>query len=73
MSQEPEPTTGPFDTFPDKPDNCPLCGADLRGPEIPEQDRWAYGGRKRFSRRIGVIEHDRVDRWLCPDCGGEFR
>ncbi len=53
-------------------EHCPLCGADLQGPPIPEQDRQYYGGATHFSRKVGIVGHDRIDRWQCPDCKGEW-
>lgn len=46
---------------------CPHCGADLRGPKIPNSDR-------HYSRRIGIEVrgvYDGVLFWQCPDCGGK--
>ena len=54
------------------PERCPFCGADFDGGPIPEWDRPAYGGATRFSRAVGIVEHDRIDHWQCPDCGREF-
>ncbi len=38
--------------------NCPKCGTDFRchvtGPP--------------FTRQIGIVEHDSVGKWQCPDC-----
>lgn len=55
-------------------DCCPLCGADLTGPPIPEKDREAFGGKTHFSRRISVYDRnlDRPTHHCCPDCGGEW-
>lgn len=58
-------------------DECPGCGADLRGPEIPQEYRekgW-YGDRTHYSRVLGVEysegpeRYDGVSEWVCPDCG----
>lgn len=51
---------------------CPHCGTELRGAEIPEENRKYYGGKTHASRRIGIIINDRVDHWQCPDCGGTW-
>jgi hypothetical protein len=55
--------------------HCRFCGSDLRGPEIPEDDRKHYGGKTHFSRVIGVeygygspFRYDGVSEWRCPDC-----
>jgi transposase-like protein len=53
-------------------DLCPACGADLRGTEIPPEQRAHYGGETHYSRLIGIVERDRVVRWRCPDCGSEW-
>jgi predicted nucleic acid-binding Zn ribbon protein len=54
-------------------DICPICNSDLRGEKIPEELQDKYGTGY-FSRKIGIssLEHDRVIRWKCPDCGGEW-
>jgi len=50
---------------------CPHCLSDLTGDEIPEEHRHNFGGTH-FSRRIGVVDNDRVQYWECPDCGGQW-
>jgi len=49
---------------------CPHCGTNLLGPAIPVEDQGFYGGKKNFSRVIGVtlLGEDRVSSWMCPDC-----
>ena len=61
---------------------CEECRADLRGPSIPTEGLYMYGGNAtcdgcgdalHYSRLIGVYDPDR-DRtvvWRCPDCGHE--
>lgn len=58
------------------PTTCPSaeCGADLRGPEIPQEYRDAgyYGDKTHYLRVIGheVPEvYDGTLFWSCPDCG----
>lgn len=55
-------------------DNCPHCGVSLIGDPIPEADRASgyYGESTHWKRQIGIVENDRVARWRCPDCGGEW-
>lgn len=62
---------------------CSACGADLRGPFIPIESRYLYGGHDtcplgcdrgpHFSRLIGIYGHvtDRTVAGRCPDCGHE--
>ena len=52
---------------------CPHCEANLQGAEIPEKDRYAFGGKTHYSRLIAVeiLGYDRVTHWRCPDCGAE--
>lgn len=51
--------------------NCPHCGVSLIGDPIPEG--WSvYYGHTHWLRRIGIVEDDRVVKWQCPDCGGEW-
>lgn len=52
---------------------CPHCGSDLRGAEIPKESREAYGGSTHFSRQILVVLlHEDYWRYMrCPDCGAE--
>ena len=53
---------------------CPFCHADLRGKPIPKKSQKAYGGKKYFSRLIGIynMTTDRTERWRCPDCQKEW-
>ncbi len=53
--------------------NCPYCGTNLLGPEIPEKDRELFGGATHFRRQIGIETkgYDGVSFWMCPDCGAE--
>jgi hypothetical protein len=58
----PEPSDGeePF---------CPVCGADVRGPEISPQRH--YGGKTHISRLLGLElqgHYDGTAQWVCPDC-----
>lgn len=55
-------------------EQCPHCGADLRGDEIPEESRESFGNLTHFSRKIGIYSMwaDRVVRYRCPDCGKEW-
>lgn len=49
--------------------SCPGCAADLRGPEIPEDQRWLYAGATHYSRRQMSRPSARTSYWRCPDCG----
>jgi hypothetical protein len=51
-------------------DRCPKCKANLCGPPIakPLKDKGYYGDQTHFSYRIGIVNHDRVTHWRCPDC-----
>lgn len=55
---------------------CPHCKADLRGEEIPVENREKYyGGATHFLRVIGVEirgVYDGTLFWRCPDCGGAW-
>lgn len=51
--------------------NCEKCGADFDGGPIPEEIRHNYSPPYRWSRRIGIVWNDRVQKWKCPDCGNE--
>jgi hypothetical protein len=57
-------------------DECPLCGADLRGDPIPQEyiDQGYYRpGVTHYSRQMGhqiTGVYDGVLYWSCPDCGG---
>lgn len=59
----------------DSKEHCPYCGADLQGEPIPEKMRHHYGSTTHFTRKIGIssMEEDRVTKWQCPDCKGEWR
>jgi len=52
-----------------------LDGCDLRGNEIPEENRHYYQeGTTHYSRMIGIDGgrlgiYDGVIAWTCPDCG----
>jgi hypothetical protein len=56
------------------PKNCPKCGVDFQGDEIPEKDREHFGNHTHFSRVIGVEIQgtDRLCYWHCPDCKHEW-
>ena len=63
-----------FRVLPDK-DNCPHCGVNLIGAEIPAEDRQHFGKATHFRRDIGIEYpeiYDGVLHWRCPDCGGEW-
>ena len=55
-------------------DNCPHCGADLRGDPIPQEyiDAGYYApGTTHYRRNIGVEVpgiYDGILYWQCPDC-----
>jgi hypothetical protein len=52
---------------------CPHCGANLIGQEIPKESQHHFGGATNFLRLIGM-EYDGDDcisAWRCPDCGAE--
>lgn len=62
-------------------EECPLCGANLRGEPIPEESlRKGYYGEwdgtpQYFSRMIGVEVpwvYDGILYWSCPDCNGRW-
>ena len=60
---------------------CSSCGADLRGPDIPDDYRYLYGNsaiceygcgnEPHYTRLISVYDRqlDRTVAWRCPDCG----
>jgi len=50
---------------------CPHCNANLRGEEIPEEQRHYFGKHTHFGRKIGLYDRDldRTVAWKCPDCG----
>ena len=53
-------------------ETCPKCKADLRGQEIPADQRKYFGpDSTHFFRTIGLYsrDSDRTERWMCPDCG----
>lgn len=54
--------------------DCPECAADWRHSHIPKESKSLYRpGAEWYSRLIGVeTGQDRVDHWLCPDCGSTF-
>lgn len=58
----------------DSKEYCPYCGADLQGDPIPKEQQQHYGGATHFTRKIGIssMELDRVIKWQCPDCKGEW-
>jgi len=43
----------------DEPDKCNVCGEDLR-----------YS--KDITRRIALLEDEKVTGWICPECFTEF-
>jgi uncharacterized protein with PIN domain len=49
---------------------CPECGADLRGEEIPPEQRAMFGGATHGSRLIGIYDRarERTECYRCPDC-----
>lgn len=62
---------------------CPICSADLRGEQIPQQylEAGYYGewqpedGPRYYERTIGVEVQGVYDGMLfyqCPDCGGRW-
>ena len=56
-------------------DVCPLCGSDLTGEPIPQEDEGYYESEvTHYSRMIGIYDRalDRTVAWCCPDCGGEW-
>ena len=55
--------------------NCPKCKASWIGEPIPESARKYYGTHTHFKREIAIEiqgKGDRVDHYLCPDCGHEI-
>ena len=58
----------------DKDDKCPLCGANLRGDEIPQEHRQHYGNKTHFSRVFAIYDRgrDRTVEYQCPDCNGRW-
>ena len=68
----------------DEREQCPLCGVDLRGGQIPDEQlvREAaargetWDGRPQwYSRMMGDVVrgvYDGVLYWTCPDCGGHW-
>ena len=57
----------------DNKELCPHCGVNLQVP-IPEELQHHYNGATHGSRKIGIssMELDRVTKWQCPDCKGEW-
>lgn len=56
-------------------ENCPKCGANLRGAPIPTEHTEQFGGEAFYSRMIGVEVqgvYDGVLYWMCPDCRGTW-
>ena len=54
-------------------DPCPNCGTNLDNGPIPvEIAARYYSAPYRWQREIGIVEHDRVVRWKCPDCEHEW-
>jgi uncharacterized protein with PIN domain len=49
---------------------CPECGADLRGEEIPPEQRAMFGGATHGSRLIAIHDRasERTECYRCPDC-----
>jgi len=63
-----------FRELPEK-DNCPHCGVNLIGAEIPAEDRHCFGKATHFRRNIGIEYpeiYDGILHWRCPDCSGEW-
>lgn len=54
--------------------NCPNCGGDLQGEEIPKEDRHLFGNKTHFSNLIGISDMyaDRITHWRCPFCKFEW-
>ncbi|WP_216830728.1 hypothetical protein [Alkalihalobacterium elongatum] len=54
-------------------ESCPLCNADLQGDSILKENQGSYKATH-FTRKIGIsdIERDRIVKWKCPDCKGEW-
>jgi DNA-directed RNA polymerase subunit RPC12/RpoP len=54
-------------------EKCPYCKSNLIAGEIPEKDKYLYGGGKYFYRTIAIssLELDRTIAFRCPDCGAE--
>ena len=57
-----------------KLENCPECGANWVEKLIPQEYWENYSPPYFYSRVIGVelLGEDRIDHWLCPDCGTKF-
>lgn len=49
---------------------CPHCGANLVGAEIPLTHREYFGGKTHGSRLIAIYDRDRdrTSHYECPDC-----
>ena len=54
-------------------EECPHCGANLIGQEIPKNVQYMFGGAKYGLRVIGIerLGDDYVSSYRCPDCGAE--
>lgn len=55
-------------------DNCPNCKVSWIGDPIPERMREHYSPPYFWRREIGIEiqgKGDRIDHYLCPDCGHE--
>jgi len=58
-------------SFDEDAGECPECGGNWKGEEIPEKDRECFGDRTHFSLVIGVEDpriYDGVSWWMCPHC-----
>ena len=53
-------------------DTCTACGSNMVGEPIPKGSRQWYGDQTHFSRWVGRSWNDRVQEWICPDCGAIF-
>ena len=58
-------------------DNCPKCGVNWVGGEIPDDMKKFYAPAIRWRREIGIDGgyvgiYDGIVAIRCPDCGEEF-
>ncbi|WP_047154574.1 hypothetical protein [Aneurinibacillus tyrosinisolvens] len=55
-------------------ENCPNCGTDLVGEEIPDNLKEHYAGTH-WSKKIGIANHIGGDvvSWMCPVCKHQWK
>ncbi len=61
------------DKKPTEETNCPHCGVNIAGAEIPAELQVQFG-TTHFLLRVGIIgaDDDITTKYYCVDCGGEW-